>query len=66
MNTGIPMGDAIWVIIYKITEDHFSSCKPNEEQPHTVLACYNKRKRRTFYTKWLIVDRLTRARLIAL
>ena len=50
---------------YKYLQDYrrpSSNCKPNEEWTHIALPCYNQK--RTFYMKWLIVDRFTRNRLI--
>ena len=44
----------------------FSSCMPNEEWTHIVLTYYNESENELFYMKWLILDRLTRARLITL
>ena len=38
-----------------------SSCKPNEKWPHTALPCCI-----LFCMKWLIVNRLTRARLMSM
>ena len=52
---------------YKYLQDYrrpASSCKPNKEQIHIALTCYNKSETELFYIKWLIVDRLTRAMLI--
>ena len=55
------------VSIFKIKYRRPSSrCKPNEEWPHIALPCYNESEKELFYMKWLIVDRLTRTRLIIL
>ena len=67
MNTGIPMVDAIQR--YKSLQVYrrpSSSCKVNEEWPHIVLSCYRKSEKELFYVKCLIMDRLTRVRLIIL
>ena len=45
----------------KITEDH--SVAVNET---IALPCYNESEKEPFSMKWLIVDRLTRARLMSL
>ena len=44
----------------------FSSCKANEVSPHIHLPCYNESEKEPLYMKWLIVDRLTRSRLMSL
>ena len=40
--------------------------KINGELPHIALLCYNECEIEFFCMKWLIVDRLTEARLIPL
>ena len=54
---------------YNYLQDYrrpFGSYKPNEEWTHIALPCYNESEKELFYKKWLIVDRLTRSRLINL
>ena len=54
---------------YKYLQDYrrpCSSCKPNKEWPDIALPCYNENEKELFRMKWLIVDRMTRARLITL
>ena len=43
-----------------------SSCKPIKEWPHLALPCHDKSEKELVYMKWLIVDRLARAKLIIL
>ena len=55
---------------YKYLQDYrnwrkpFSTWKSIEEWQHIALHSWNESEKRTFYMKWLIVDRLKRARLI--
>ena len=54
---------------YNYLQDYrrpFSSCKSNKEWTYITLTCYNESEKELFYKKRLIVDRLTRARLITL
>ena len=55
---------------YKYLQDYkrpFSSCKPNEEWTNIALTCCDENEEKLFYMKLLlIVDRLTRTRVITL
>ena len=54
---------------YKYLQDHrglVSSHRPSKERLHVALHCYNEIEIELFCTKWLIVDRLTEARLMSL
>ena len=54
---------------YKYLQDYrrpFSISKPNEEWIHIALPCYNEIEKELYYMKWLTMDRLAKARLIAL
>ena len=59
MNTGIPMADASSLITDDHSDDH-SVAVSQTKNDH--ITCYNESKKELFYMKWLIVDRLTRAK----
>ena len=50
------------ISIYKNSDDH--SVAVSQTKNDNILLCCDESEKRTFYTKCLIVDRLTNARLI--